>query len=145
MINQQNSFELTWRYYWLRAFHQCLFKTDDNVYYDDSVEPSSYLLRTVILLTVDSDDDYDVDDYAEQMNWYTSGRLYPICIGDVLAEKYRIEHRLLLYGLLSTRFGCFGLTLHSKTSQWLPTCPLRGSYYRLWNAYAMPALCTTVS
>jgi serine/threonine protein kinase len=77
---------------------------DDNVYYDDSIEPSSAIsIKDSDTLDggmhdygkfVDSDDDYEVDGYAEQMNWYTSGRLYPICIGDVLADTYRIEHKL---------------------------------------------------
>jgi Protein kinase domain len=43
---------------------------------------------------VDSDDESDVDGYAEPEDWYIFDLLYPICIGDVLEDRYRIEHKL---------------------------------------------------
>lgn len=33
-------------------------------------------------------------DYVEASKYYYQGLYYPICIGDVLAHRYRIEHKL---------------------------------------------------
>jgi serine/threonine protein kinase len=44
--------------------------------------------------TVDSDGEADVEDASEPLERYEQGLYYPTCIGEVLAEKYRIEHKL---------------------------------------------------
>jgi len=36
----------------------------------------------------------DVEEYAEIVNNYSRDLYYPICIGDVLVQTYRIEHKL---------------------------------------------------
>lgn len=43
---------------------------------------------------VDSEDEHEFDEVAEDPELYTKGRLYPTYIGDVLADRYRIEHKL---------------------------------------------------
>ncbi|RKL18486.1 hypothetical protein BFJ70_g14357 [Fusarium oxysporum] len=43
---------------------------------------------------VDSDCEIDVEDSCEPIDRYEEGLYYPICIGDVLARRYRIEHKL---------------------------------------------------
>lgn len=45
---------------------------------------------------VDSDDDLDleVEAEAEAPSRYEEGLYYPLCIGDVLVDRYRIEHKL---------------------------------------------------
>ncbi|KAN0067863.1 Protein kinase-like domain containing protein [Elaphomyces granulatus] len=43
---------------------------------------------------VNSDHWYDVDWEPEEPERYDSGLCYPICIGDVLIDTYRIEHKL---------------------------------------------------
>ena len=43
---------------------------------------------------VDSDDECDVEDAAEPAERYDEGLYYPICIGEVLVDRYRIEHKL---------------------------------------------------
>lgn len=43
---------------------------------------------------VDSDDEWEVEDDAEALERYDDGMLYPICIGEVLAQTYCIEHKL---------------------------------------------------
>jgi hypothetical protein len=36
----------------------------------------------------------DIEEGAEPVERYTSNLFYPICIGDVLEDTYRIEHKL---------------------------------------------------
>ncbi|RKK76562.1 hypothetical protein BFJ71_g16905 [Fusarium oxysporum] len=43
---------------------------------------------------VDSDDEYEFDELAEDPEQYTQGLYYPTFIGDVLANRYRISHKL---------------------------------------------------
>ncbi|CAI6094596.1 unnamed protein product [Clonostachys chloroleuca] len=43
---------------------------------------------------VDSDDECDVEDFAEDPERYSQGLYYPVCIGDVFSNRYRIEHKL---------------------------------------------------
>lgn len=43
---------------------------------------------------VDSEDECDVEEVAEDPNRYIQGVYYPICIGDILADRYRVEHKL---------------------------------------------------
>jgi serine/threonine protein kinase len=45
--------------------------------------------------------EYEVECYTEHPAQYHSGLSYPICIGDVLEDRYRIEHKLG-YGQSST-------------------------------------------
>ena len=58
-----------------------------------------YLFKIVARVTpaidfVDFDHRHEVDDYTEPVQRYTAGLFYPICIGEVLVETYRIEHKL---------------------------------------------------
>ncbi|WEW61765.1 hypothetical protein PRK78_007259 [Emydomyces testavorans] len=44
---------------------------------------------------VDSDDEFEIEESAEPLERYHQpGLYYPICIGEVLAQTYRIEHKL---------------------------------------------------
>jgi serine/threonine protein kinase len=43
---------------------------------------------------VDSDGEGDVEDVSEPLERYDQGLYYPVRIGEVLAERYRIEHKL---------------------------------------------------
>ncbi|KAG5754219.1 hypothetical protein H9Q69_006155 [Fusarium xylarioides] len=43
---------------------------------------------------VDSDGECDVEDACEPVNRYEEGLYLPICIGEVIADRYRIEHKL---------------------------------------------------
>jgi len=43
---------------------------------------------------VDSDEEGDVVDASEPIERYEQGLYYPLCIGEVLAGRYRIEHKL---------------------------------------------------
>ncbi|KAI1041806.1 hypothetical protein LB505_008461 [Fusarium chuoi] len=43
---------------------------------------------------VDSDGECDVEDACEPINRYEEGLYLPICIGEVIADRYRIEHKL---------------------------------------------------
>jgi serine/threonine protein kinase len=43
---------------------------------------------------VDSEDECDVEEVTENPIRYIQGVYYPICIGDVLANQYRVEHKL---------------------------------------------------
>jgi serine/threonine protein kinase len=43
---------------------------------------------------VDSDGEGDVEDVSEPLERYDQGLYYPMCIGEVLAGRYRIEHKL---------------------------------------------------
>ncbi|ENH66813.1 Dual specificity protein kinase CLK4 [Fusarium oxysporum f. sp. cubense race 1] len=43
---------------------------------------------------VDSDGECDVEDACEPINRYEEGLYLPICIGEVIAGRYRIEHKL---------------------------------------------------
>ena len=43
---------------------------------------------------VDSDEEGDVEDVSEPLERYAQGLYYPICIGEVLLGRYRIEHKL---------------------------------------------------
>ncbi|KAF5656301.1 CMGC kinase [Fusarium circinatum] len=42
----------------------------------------------------DSDDEYDVEEASENPQRYVEGLYYPICIGETLANQYRVEHKL---------------------------------------------------
>ncbi|KAJ4307524.1 hypothetical protein N0V84_012673 [Fusarium piperis] len=50
---------------------------------------------------VDSEDECDIEEVAEDPNLYPRGLLYPICIGEIVAGRYRIDHKLG-YGGFST-------------------------------------------
>ncbi|KAH7466718.1 hypothetical protein FOMA001_g15888 [Fusarium oxysporum f. sp. matthiolae] len=50
---------------------------------------------------VDSDDEGDVEDASEPTERYKEGLYYPICIGEVLSNRYRIEHKLGHGGFLT--------------------------------------------
>ncbi|KAF5639273.1 cmgc kinase [Fusarium sp. NRRL 52700] len=43
---------------------------------------------------VDSDGECDVEDACEPVDRYEEGLYLPICIGEVIADRYRIEHKL---------------------------------------------------
>ncbi|KAK2744270.1 hypothetical protein FQN57_004355 [Myotisia sp. PD_48] len=43
---------------------------------------------------VHSDDEIDIECVSEPRESYEGHRYYPICIGDVLAKRYRIDHKL---------------------------------------------------
>jgi hypothetical protein len=43
---------------------------------------------------VDSEDEHEFDEVAEDLELYTWGSYYPTCIGDVLANRYRIDYKL---------------------------------------------------
>ncbi|KAI6756061.1 hypothetical protein HG530_011797 [Fusarium avenaceum] len=43
---------------------------------------------------VDSDDEGEVEDECEPVERYNEGLYYPVCIGEVLVNRYRIEHKL---------------------------------------------------
>lgn len=43
---------------------------------------------------VDSDEELDFIEFAEDPERYFNGLFYPVCIGDILAGRYRIEHKL---------------------------------------------------
>ncbi|KAF9772358.1 hypothetical protein IL306_009936 [Fusarium sp. DS 682] len=43
---------------------------------------------------VDSDDECDVEDACEPIGRYEQELYYPICLGEVLVGRYRIEHKL---------------------------------------------------
>lgn len=43
---------------------------------------------------VDSDNEHEVEEASEDPEYYTEGLYYPICIGEILANRYRIEHKL---------------------------------------------------
>ncbi|KAF6512720.1 hypothetical protein HZS61_007526 [Fusarium oxysporum f. sp. conglutinans] len=43
---------------------------------------------------VGSDDEGDVEDASEPSERYDEGLYYPICIGEILIDRYRIEHKL---------------------------------------------------
>ncbi|KAF9769802.1 hypothetical protein IL306_012731 [Fusarium sp. DS 682] len=43
---------------------------------------------------VDSEDEGEVEDESEPYEQYYEGHYYPVCIGEVLVNRYRIEHKL---------------------------------------------------
>ncbi|KAF5228414.1 hypothetical protein FANTH_14514 [Fusarium anthophilum] len=43
---------------------------------------------------VDSDNEHEVEEASEDPEYYVEGLYYPICIGEILANQYRIEHKL---------------------------------------------------
>ncbi|KAF4967152.1 hypothetical protein FZEAL_10571 [Fusarium zealandicum] len=43
---------------------------------------------------VGSDDEGEVEDASEPVERYEQGLYYPVCIGEVLVDRYRIEHKL---------------------------------------------------
>ncbi|WZH42247.1 kinase-like domain-containing protein [Fusarium acuminatum] len=43
---------------------------------------------------VDSDDECEVEDECEPAERYDEGLYYPVCIGEVLANRFRVEHKL---------------------------------------------------
>jgi hypothetical protein len=43
---------------------------------------------------VDSDGEWDLVEYVEPSERYHEGLYYPICIGDIVGQVYRIEHKL---------------------------------------------------
>ena len=42
----------------------------------------------------DSEDDIEVEEAAEDMGGYQPGMYYPICLGEVLVERFRVEHKI---------------------------------------------------
>jgi hypothetical protein len=58
---------------------------------------------------VDSEDEYDIEAVSEDINLYPRGLCYPICIGEVLADRYRILHKLG-YGSFSTVWMAYDMT-----------------------------------
>jgi len=47
----------------------------------------------------DSDEEGDIEELAESPERYQPGLYYPICIGEVLIQRYRIEHKISHGGL----------------------------------------------
>ncbi|RGP60001.1 cmgc protein kinase [Fusarium sporotrichioides] len=43
---------------------------------------------------VDSDNEHEVEEASEDPERYLEGLYYPICIGEILVNQYRIEHKL---------------------------------------------------
>jgi hypothetical protein len=43
---------------------------------------------------VDSEDEWEIDEYVEPYPKYQPGLFHPVCIGEILAERYRIEHKI---------------------------------------------------
>ena len=43
---------------------------------------------------VGSDDEGEVEDACEPIERYEEGLYYPVCIGEVLIDRYRVEHKL---------------------------------------------------
>ncbi|KAF2788864.1 kinase domain-containing protein [Melanomma pulvis-pyrius CBS 109.77] len=43
---------------------------------------------------VDSEEEFEFDETAEVVDGYRDGSYYPICIGELLNQRYRIEHKL---------------------------------------------------
>ncbi|KAF5698875.1 cmgc kinase [Fusarium mundagurra] len=43
---------------------------------------------------VGSDDECEVEDACEPIERYEEGLYYPVCIGEVLIDRYRVEHKL---------------------------------------------------
>ena len=43
---------------------------------------------------VDSEDEDEVEAEAEVPNRYSQGIYFPICLGDILVDRYRVEHKL---------------------------------------------------
>lgn len=43
---------------------------------------------------VDSDDECKVEDTCEPPEQYDEGLYYPICIGEILINRYRVKHKL---------------------------------------------------
>lgn len=43
---------------------------------------------------VDSEDEMEVEVEAEVTDRYSEGIYFPICLGDILVDRYRIEHKL---------------------------------------------------
>ncbi|KAF4956861.1 hypothetical protein FGADI_3550 [Fusarium gaditjirri] len=43
---------------------------------------------------VDSDDECEIEDACEPVERYEEGLYYPVCIGEVLVDRYRVEHKL---------------------------------------------------
>lgn len=41
-----------------------------------------------------SEEECEVEDEAEPVERYRKGTYYPVSIGEVLAERYRIQHKL---------------------------------------------------
>lgn len=58
---------------------------------------------------VDSEDEFDIETVSEDVNLYPTGMCYPIRIGEVLAGRYRILHKLG-HGSFSTVWMAFDLT-----------------------------------
>jgi hypothetical protein len=55
---------------------------------------------------VDSDEECEVEEVTEAVERYNNGLYYPICIGDVLVGKYRIEHKLGHGGFSTVWLAC---------------------------------------
>ncbi|KAL7917809.1 hypothetical protein ACQKWADRAFT_305835 [Trichoderma austrokoningii] len=43
---------------------------------------------------VDSDYECDVEDACEPLDRYEEELYYPLCIGEILVNRYRVEHKL---------------------------------------------------
>ncbi|KAF4456354.1 CMGC protein kinase [Fusarium austroafricanum] len=43
---------------------------------------------------MDTDNAYEVEELSEPLERYSEGRYYPICIGEILVNQYRVEHKL---------------------------------------------------
>lgn len=55
---------------------------------------------------VDSDDEADIEEIAENPKRYQQGLYYPTYIGEILADKYRIEHKLGHGGFSTVWMAC---------------------------------------
>ncbi|KAF4994300.1 hypothetical protein FGRMN_5885 [Fusarium graminum] len=58
---------------------------------------------------VDSEDEFDIETVSEDINLYPKGTCYPIRIGEVLADRYRIIHKLG-HGSFSTVWMSYDMT-----------------------------------
>lgn len=43
---------------------------------------------------LDSDEEVEIEDECEPYEWYFDGKFYRVCLGEVLARRYRVEHKL---------------------------------------------------
>ncbi|KAH6957192.1 kinase domain-containing protein [Fusarium avenaceum] len=58
---------------------------------------------------VDSEDEFDIEAVSEDVNLYPTGMCYPIRIGEAVAGRYRIIHKLG-YGSFSTVWMAYDMT-----------------------------------
>lgn len=65
---------------------------------------------------VDSDDEHELEESAEPIErYFFSGLYYPICIGQVLDQRYRIEHKFGLGGF-STVWMAHGIRMEGDVA-----------------------------